>query len=109
AAGETVALGKDVELHAGDGEVDPLVDGFGLDVGERFDLAWQGGELGRDFEGGIFAPEPEQAHEPFPVCAALQLGGGELSAELGIERMLARLVELVESAGFAKALGDLGG
>ena len=105
--GEAVGLGKRVKLNAGNLQVDAAAHGLLLDLrqGERaFRQGWQRFRKG---EFKIVAPEAKRAHQTLAFPRGALLCTGETNRDVGMECLLARLIELVHCAGLAEALGEL--
>ncbi len=63
----------------------------------------------RELEIEIAAPKSHQADERFAFARRALARARKLRRQFGVEGLLARLIELVHGAGFAQALGKLGG
>jgi hypothetical protein len=62
----------------------------------------------RNFESEIVAPKPHGADQAFALAGGLLPGLGGLRGDLRVERLLARLIELVHAAAVTEPLGELG-
>ena len=62
----------------------------------------------RQLEVKVVAPQAERADQPLALAAARWRAVAELRGDLGVEDLVARLVELVHRAGLAEALRQLG-
>src|SRR5262245_63955503 len=102
-----MGLGERVELDARDLKIDTLANRYLLHCRQSNRSLGQSRQRFGQSEIEIAAPKAKRAHQPLalPRCALLR--AGESGRDIGVKRLFARLVELVEGTGLAETLCEL--
>ena len=106
--GESVGLREHVELDAGDLQIHAPGDRVDLDAPQRLNTTRHGRQRIRKLEVEICTGETHRANERLAFASLALARGGQLRAQIGIEHLLARPIELVHRPGFPEARSQLG-
>ncbi|MEY9514634.1 hypothetical protein ABIF16_005365 [Bradyrhizobium elkanii] len=107
--GEIERLGERDDFHPCNLQIDAVTDRGDLDRRLLQRLLRQRRQPVRNPEAEIAVPQAEQARQPLARTRRILPRAGEVGGDLGVEHLLAGLVELVHAAGLAELPGELRG